>query len=309
MTVRRSSMAQASRLSLAWTRRGSTSSRLLTQRRAKSPPPITTNAPTTSPRPVGLSRRQHDQLAHGAPTLRQVSQSAEDAEQRIDLDGVAMRVELTVVEGVQRQVVAGPQPECGRGDLLVRPELNGVTGRERGRMERTEHRLWIGRAELAGDPPQLLSARRANEEPTLPAVADDLQRHRLGRALSSRHECAEEVLRGAQAGGIGARRDNLEHVLGGARRMAVQAPHAGPGPVRVVRCTSASRSSRMGSRSAGAHAANGWPLEASTSSAASSGLSPMLATTCKKSLRNAVPASGATEAGRASSLIVDMTCL
>src|SRR6266852_2448178 len=65
----------------------------------------------------------------------------------------------------------------------------------------------------------------------------------------------------------------------------------------------------MGSRSAGAHAANGWPLEASTSSAASSGLSPMLATTCKKSSRNAVPASGATEAGRASSLIVDMTCL
>src|SRR6266851_6248800 len=63
----------------------------------------------------------------------------------------------------------------------------------------------------------------------------------------------------------------------------------------------------MGSRSAGAHAANGWPVEASTSCAASSGFSPILATTCRKSSRNAVPASGATEAGRALSLIVDTT--
>src|SRR6266851_4320862 len=59
----------------------------------------------------------------------------------------------------------------------------------------------------------------------------------------------------------------------------------------------------MGSRSAGAHATNGWPLEASTSCAAASGLSPILATTCRKSSRNAVPASGV--AGRAFSLIVD----
>ena len=62
----------------------------------------------------------------------------------------------------------------------------------------------------------------------------------------------------------------------------------------------------MGSRSAGAHAANGWPLEDSKSCAASSGLSPILATNCKKSSRNVVPTSGATEVGRALSLMVDM---
>src|SRR5579859_2225935 len=62
----------------------------------------------------------------------------------------------------------------------------------------------------------------------------------------------------------------------------------------------------MGSRSAGPHAVNGWPLEASTSCAVSSGLSPILATNWRKSSRNAVPASGATEAGRALSLMVDM---
>ena len=66
-------------------------------------------------------------------------------------------------------------------------------------------------------------------------VADDLQRHRLWCALTSRHERAEEVLRGAQAGGIGARRDDLEHVLGGARHVAVHAQSAGPGTVRVAR--------------------------------------------------------------------------
>src|SRR6266852_6086574 len=63
----------------------------------------------------------------------------------------------------------------------------------------------------------------------------------------------------------------------------------------------------MGSRSTGPHAVNGWPLQASTSCAVSSGLSPILATTCRKSSRNAVPASGAIKAGRVFNRIMDTT--
>src|SRR5579859_5064011 len=107
-----------------------------------------------------------------------------------------MHVELTVVERVQRQVIASPQPERGRRDLLVRPELNGITGWKRGRMERTENGLRIGGAELAGHAPQLLGARRARQESTFLGVADDLQRHRRWRARSSRYKRAEEVLGG-----------------------------------------------------------------------------------------------------------------
>jgi hypothetical protein len=63
------------------------------------------------------------------------------------------RVELAVLEGARRQMIAASQLERGSRDLVVGPDLCGIAGWKRGRMERTEPSLWVGRAELAGDAP------------------------------------------------------------------------------------------------------------------------------------------------------------
>ena len=107
-------------------------------------------------RPVMWSRRQDDQLCQGAPPLRQVGQSAEDGQQRIDLDALTCRVELAVVEGAQWEMVTGAQLERDRGDLLVGPDLGGIACGKVADMEGPQNCLRIGRAELAGDAPQFM---------------------------------------------------------------------------------------------------------------------------------------------------------
>jgi hypothetical protein len=113
---------------------------------------------------------------------------------KANLGVLTCRVELAVVEGAQWEMVASSQLERGGRDLLVGPDLGGVAFREGRRLELTERRLWIRRAELAGDPAQPIGSVRAGKKSALVGVADDLQRHRLWSTFFTRYQRAEEVL-------------------------------------------------------------------------------------------------------------------
>src|SRR5207302_2019266 len=106
-------------------------------------------------------------------------------QQRVNLAALDSRVELAILEGAQRQMIAASQLERGSRDLIVGPDLGGIAGWKRRRTERTQTGLRVGRPELAGDAPQPTGIRRAGEEEALVGVADDFQRHRFGGAFSS----------------------------------------------------------------------------------------------------------------------------
>jgi hypothetical protein len=129
--------------------------------------------PLIGSRPVARRWRQHYQLAERSPPSGQVGKCAEDAEQWIGLNGVAVSVQLTVIEGAQRQVRTCAQSERGGGDLLVGPDLDRVSGGKRRRLEWTQNGLRIRRAELATRAPQSRITRAAHQESPLVGVAND----------------------------------------------------------------------------------------------------------------------------------------
>jgi hypothetical protein len=59
-------------------------------------------------------------LRHGSPTARQADHGAKHSQQRIGLNRSARSVEFSILEHAERQVIAAPELEDHRRNLLVR---------------------------------------------------------------------------------------------------------------------------------------------------------------------------------------------
>ena len=145
-------------------------------------------------RPVVRSRRQHDQLVRARHPFGRSASAP-----RMARSGSTWTPSPAESSSRSSKVRSGRWSPARSWSVAAAicssgPTCDRIACREGRRMEGTENRLRIGRAELAGDAPQFIGAGRADQKTALVGVADDLQRHGLWRALASGYQRAEEVL-------------------------------------------------------------------------------------------------------------------